>query len=192
MKNRWNCGEMRPLDRSPPRAPASLRRLRRTSGPSNRQSLRPSKSPKWRPPGANEGAESPAPALPVALKPEAQAEKRAGGGRQAATAGQESNTVVSRVDSIESVRILRSDGPPSTDQAAPAPSTGTAARTSKVQEATPKQATAEEHSQDHGAGPATSTSRTAPSEPDASSGARQRHRDQPGTRCAGAFRQDPG
>jgi DivIVA domain-containing protein len=113
-------------------------------------------------------AESPAPALPVALKPEAQAEKRAGGGRQAATAGQESNTVVSRFDSIESVRILRSDGPPSTDQAAPAPSTGTAARTSKVQEATPKQATAEEHSQDHSAGPATSTSRTAPSEPDAS------------------------
>jgi DivIVA domain-containing protein len=81
------------------------------------------------------------PALPTAHRSDAPQEKRASGARQAATTGQESNSVVSRVDAIESVRILRSDGPPPADQAATALTTA----------------------------PATSRLRTAPSEPDAPS-----------------------
>ena len=53
-----------------------------------------------------------APAQPAALKSEGRSEKRSSGARPAAPAGQESTAVVSRVDAIESVRILRSDGPP--------------------------------------------------------------------------------
>jgi DivIVA domain-containing protein len=108
--------------------------------------------------------ETPAPSLPAALKPEPLAEKRTGGARPAATAGQDSAAVVSRFDAIESVRILRSDTPPPASQAEAAPPTGPTAPAGKAQETTPRQAT--DHRQDDGAGPATSRSRTAPSEPE--------------------------
>jgi DivIVA domain-containing protein len=112
--------------------------------------------------------ETPAPALPAALKPEPMAEKRTSGARPAATAGQDSAAVVSRVDAIESVRILRSDTPPAASQAATAPPTAPTARAGKGHETTPKQAAVTDHSHDDGAGPATSRSRTAPSEPEGS------------------------
>jgi DivIVA domain-containing protein len=83
---------------------------------------------------AERRTDTPAPVLPAALKSEALAEKRSGGARPAATAGQESAAVVSRVDAIESVRILRSDDLPPADQAATAPPTASGARAGKVQE----------------------------------------------------------
>jgi DivIVA domain-containing protein len=112
--------------------------------------------------------ETAAPAHPASLKSEALAEKRTSGARPAVTAGQESTAVVSRVDAIESVRILRSDGPSPADQAATALPTGTGARAGKAQETTPKQATNTDRFQDDSAEPATSRSRTAPSQSDAS------------------------
>jgi DivIVA domain-containing protein len=108
--------------------------------------------------------ETPAPALP-ARKPEPMAEKRTSGARPATTAGQDSAAVVPRVDAIESVRILRSDTPPTASQAATAPPTVPTARAGKGHETTAKQATATDHSDD-GAGHETSPSQAAPSEPE--------------------------
>jgi DivIVA domain-containing protein len=112
--------------------------------------------------------ETSAPALPATLKSEVLAERRASGARPASSGGQESTAVVSRVDAIESVRILRSDGPPPAGQPATALPTSTEPRTGKAQETTPMKATTVDRLQDDGQGPETSRSEAAPTEADAS------------------------
>jgi len=84
--------------------------------------------------------EAPAPALPAPLKSEGVTEKRATGARPAAPAGQESTSMVSRADSIESVRILRTEGPPPAGQPATAPA-DSGGRAAKETETTPEETT---------------------------------------------------
>ena len=67
--------------------------------------------------------------------------------------------MVARVDAIESVRILRSDGPPPAAKAAdlrPQCRTNTGQRTDKAQETTPMKVTTVDRVQDHGPGLETS------------------------------------
>jgi DivIVA domain-containing protein len=109
-------------------------------------------------------AETPSPALPAALKPGPLAEKRPSGARGAATAGQDSASVVPRADAIESVRILRSDTPPTASQGAPEPAAGPVARATRAQETTPKKVAISDQLLDGGAAPETSRSGTAPSD----------------------------
>jgi len=111
--------------------------------------------------------ESSAP-LPAALKSEVLAEKRGSGARPASSGGQEGAAVVARVDAIESVRILRSDGPPPAGQPAAALPTNTGPRTGKAQETTQMKTTTVDPVQDHGPGLEPLRSEDAPTEVDAS------------------------
>jgi hypothetical protein len=90
--------------------------------------------------------EVPAPVLSAALIPDNVVDRRASGTRGSAPSGQDGTSVVSRADSIESVRILRSDERPTAEQPASEPPPDARGRAAKTKEpASNGQTTADRH-----------------------------------------------
>lgn len=92
--------------------------------------------------------EAPAPVLPAPIKAEGLAERRSAGVRPAAPDGQEDTAVLSRADSIESVRILRHESAQLVDQPATAPQQVTRARAAKARGAAAKEPAVTDRHQD--------------------------------------------